>query len=283
MSNLGFHCHNLDLFDEMIIGNGLRRGEFYNLPADELPRLKRLIRRHKLEWSIHSPLIQLDWYPKPPTWSFLCDVDADKRELTMKMVTLTMEQADEFGAEYVVVHFPSPTSEESEENRSKLEVIAWKSCDRLAELSLKRSIPIHIEGVGASPLINAEFLTAVLKEYSPPLRYCFDTAHTHLAAIQNGFDLYAFEAELLPYLSSVHLWNTRSKDDYLAFRHIPVHPSQSAEKGWVDIARALQIMGPARNSLPIIFESDRLYPEALGNYDYGEGVQWVKKLLETLS
>ena len=283
MSNLGFHCHNLGLFDDMIIGNGFRRGEFYNLPAGELPRLKRLLRRHKLEWSIHSPLVQLDWYPQPPTWSFLCDVDADKRELTMKMITLTMEQADEFGAEYIVAHFPSPSSENPVKNEEKIEEIAWKSCDRIAELSLKRGIPIHIEGVGASPLINSEFLTSVLKEYSPPLRYCFDTAHTHLAAIQNGFDLYAFEAELLPYLGSIHLWNVRSKDDYLSFRHIPVHPRQTAEDGWVDITRVLQIMGQARNSLPIIFESDRLYPEALGNYDYREGVQWVKKLLQTLS
>jgi len=283
MGNLGFHCHNLDLFDEMIVGKGLRRGEFYNLTAGELPRLKRLVTRHKLEWSIHAPLIQLYWYPKPPTWSFLCDMDADKRELTMKMITLTMEQADEFGAEYVVVHFPSPTSEESDEGGSKVKAIAWKSCDLIAELSVKKSIPIHVEGVGASPLINAEFLKSVLKEYSPPLQYCFDTAHMHLAAIHNGFDLYAFEAEILLYLGSVHLWNTRSKDDYVAFRHIPVHPSQSAEDGWVDIARVLQIMGSARNSLPIIFESDRPYPKALGDYSYGEGVQWVKKLLETLS
>ena len=283
MSNLGFHCHDLDLFDEMIIGNGLRRGEFYNLPARELPRLKRLVKQHNLEWSIHAPLIQLDWYPRPPTWSFLCDTDRDKRELTMKMITLTMEQADELGAEYVVVHFPSPTSEESDEGGSKVEAIARKSCDRLAELSLKRGISMHVEGVGASSLINAGFLKQVLKEYSPPLRYCFDTAHTHLAAKHNGFDLYAFEVELLPYLGSAHLWNVRSKDDYLAFRHIPVHPSQSAENGWVDIARVLQIMGSIRNSLPIIFESERFYPEELGNYDYGEGVQWVKKLLETLS
>ncbi len=283
MSNLGFHCHDLDLFDEMIIGNGLRRGEFYNLPARELPRLKRLVKQHNLEWSIHAPLIQLDWYPRPPTWSFLCDTDRDKRELTMKMITMTMEQAAELGAEYVVVHFPSPTSEESDEGGSKVEAIARKSCDQLAELSLKRGISMHVEGVGASSLINAGFLKQVLKEYSPPLRYCFDTAHTHLAAIHNGFDLYAFEAELLPYLGSVHLWNVRSKDDYLAFRHIPVHPSQSAEDGWVDIARVLQIMGSIRHSLPIIFESERWYPEELGNYDYGEGVQWVKKLLETLS
>jgi sugar phosphate isomerase/epimerase len=281
MSNLGFHCHNLDLFDEMIIGNDLSRGEFYNLRATELPRLKRLIEKHKLSWSIHAPLVQLDWYPQPPTWSFLCDPDKDQRELTMKMILLSMEHAEELGAEYVVVHFPSPTSEEHNENKAKLESIARKSCDRLAESSLKRKIPIHVEGVGATPLINAEFLTSVLKDYAPPLRYCFDTAHTQLASLSNAFDLYEFEQELLPYFGSVHLWNTRGKHDYEAYRHIPVHPSQSAAEGWVDIARVLQIMGPVRSSLPIIFESDRLYPEALGEFDYREGVKWVKNLVET--
>jgi sugar phosphate isomerase/epimerase len=280
MGNLGFHCHNLDLFEEMILGNSLSRGEFYNLPADDLPRLRRLIEHHNLKWSIHAPLVQLDWYPQLPTWSFLCDEDRDKRELTMKMITFTMEQAKEFGAEYMVVHFPSPTSDDSDVNQAKLEGTAWKSCDRLAELSLKRKVTIHIEGVGASSLINAEFLQPLLKEYSI-LRYCFDTAHTHLAALHNGLDLYALEAELLPYLGSVHLWNTRGKADYLDFRHIPVHPSQSAEEGWVDISRVLQIMGPAKSSLPIIFESDLLYPEALGDYDYKEGVRWVKDLVGT--
>lgn len=281
MSNLGFHCHNLDLFDEMIIGNGLSRGEFYNLRANELPRLKRLIKKHNLKWSIHVPLVQLDWYPQPPTWSFLCDPDKDKRELTMKMIMLSMEHAEELGAEYMVVHFPSPISEEHNENKAKLESIARKSCDRLAELSLKRKIPVHVEGVGTTPLINAGFLTPLLKDYAPPLHYCLDTAHTQLASLSNDFDLYDFEKELLPYLGSVHLWNTRGKHDYAAYRHIPVHPSQSAAEGWVDIAKVLKIMGSAKSSLPIIFESDRLYPEALGEFDYREGVKWVKDLVET--
>lgn len=282
MSNLGFHCNRLDLLEDMIIGNGLKRGEFYNLPPDDLSRLKKLIDRHKLVWSIHAPLTQLNWYPKPPTWSFLCDEDRDNRELTMKMINLTIDHAGEFGAEYIVVHFPSPASHTPAENLDeKIRAIAWKSCDRLAELSVRRGVIIHVEGVGASPLINAEFLTSVLKEYSLPLKYCFDTAHSYLAAQSNDFDLYEFEKELLPYLGSVHLWNTRGKDDYSAYRHIPVHPSQSADEGWVDIARILKILGSKGNSLPIIFESDRLYPETLGKYDYREGVKWVKELLAT--
>ena len=282
MISLGFHCHQVDVLEELILGNGLKRGEFYSLPADDLPKLRRLIEHHNLDWSIHAPLIQLDWYPQPPTWSFLCDVDKDNRELTMKMIILTMEQAEEYGAEYVVVHFPSPTSDASDESEAKLEGIAWRSCERLAELSFKSGIPIHIEGVGQSPLIKAEFLTAVLKEYSP-LRYCFDTAHVYLAALDNGFDLYDFEVELLRDLGSIHLWNARSRDDYLAFRHIPVHPSQGADDGWVDIARVLHSLDADKDLLPIIFESERSYPEALGDYDYREGVKWVKELLETSS
>lgn len=282
MNNLGFHCNRLDLFEDMILGNGLKRGEFYNLPADDLPGLRKLIEKHRLAWSIHAPLIQLDWYPKPPTWSFLCDEDGDNRELTMKMIRLTVNHAEEFGAEYVVVHFPSPASHTPTENLDeKVRAIAWKSCDRLAELSIKRGVTIHAEGVGATPLINAEFLTLVLKEYSPPLKYCLDTAHSYLAAQSNAFDLYEFEEALLPYLGSVHLWNIRGRDDYSAYRHIPVHPSQSAEEGWVDIARILKILGDRGKSLPVIFESDRFYPEALGKYDYREGVKWVKELLAT--
>ncbi len=280
MSNLGFHCNRLELFEDMILGNGLRRAEFYNLPVEDLPELRKLIDKHKLAWSIHAPLIQLDWYPRPPTWSFLCDEDSDKREL--KMIRLTVNHAEEFGAEYVVVHFPSPASHTPTENLDeKIKAIAWKSCDRLAELSVKRGVTIHAEGVGTTPLINVEFLTSVLEEYSPPLYYCFDTAHSYLAAQSNAFDLYEFEEALLPYLGSVHLWNIRGKDDYNAYRHIPVHPSQSADEGWVDIARILKILGYRGKSLPVIFESDRIYPESLGKYDYREGVKWVKGLLAT--
>ena len=279
MANLGFHCHQLDILEEVTVGNGLTRCELYNLPADELPRLRQLIDHHKLDWSIHTPLVRIDWYPQPPTWSFLCDVDKDNRDLTMKMITQTVQHAEEFGAEYVIVHFPAPASDASDENEGKLEEIAWRSCERIAELSFKRNVPIHIEGIGQTHLINAEFLCAMLKEFSP-LRYCFDTAHSNLSTQYNSSDLYGLEEELLPYIGSMHLWNTRSRDDYLAFRHIPVHPSQDPGDGWVDIPRVMRALGTKKGSLPIIFESEPQFPKALGAHDYREGIEWVKELLE---
>ena len=106
-------------------------------------------------------------------------------------------------------------------------------------------------------------------------------AHSNLSTQYNGSNLYDLEVELLPYLGSMHLWNTRRRDDYLKFRHIPVHPSQNAEDGWVDIARVLQALGTKKDSLPIIFETVPEFPEALGTHDYREGVEWVKELLET--
>jgi sugar phosphate isomerase/epimerase len=120
----------------------------------------------------------------------------------------------------------------------------------------------------------------MLSQY-PVLRYCFDTGHMQLASQSTGFDLHDFAEQIVPYTGSIHLWNTRNGDDYQAFRHIPVHPSQNPEQGWVDIARVLKIMG--QRSYPIIFESAHQYPEALGDYDYRDGVQWVKEILATSS
>ncbi len=261
-------------------GNGLRRAEVYNLPPDDIPRLQRLITTLGITWSVHAPLVQLDWYPRPPTWSYLCDPDPERRQLTLKMIRTTVEEAGEMGAEYVVAHLPAPVSHVAEETVACMENAAKRSCEYLAELALKRGLPIHIEGVGQTPLINIDFLTGVLKEFDS-LHYCFDTAHSNLASQYNDQDMYELHSALLPYLGSMHLWNTRNREDYLAYRHVPVHPSQSPDEGWVDIPRLIRTLNSRAATLPLIFESEPSYPGELGGYDYKEGVEWVKALLAT--
>ncbi len=277
-TNLGFHCHGLKQIEEGILSNGLSRGEFFNFPAEEIEKLKKELIDRDLARSVHAPLLKPDWYPDPPTWSFLCDVDPDSRNRTFKMIAQTLAQAEDIGAEYVIVHFPVPGTDCAGESESKLESIAWNSCDQLAELSTKRGMTIHIEGLGNSPYLNNGFLVQILGQY--PLRYCFDTGHMNLASQMNEFDLYEFAVEIAPFVGSMHLWNNRGRDDYLNFRHIPVHPSQDPEEGWADIKRLLEILNP---SYPVIFESPLSYPEALGQHDYQDGVEWVKEILQTLS
>jgi len=276
--NLGFHCNRIGNIETGIIANGLTRGEFFNLPPEDYETAKKEIIDKRLRLSIHSPLVKLDWYPNPPTWSFLCDVDKDSRNRTFKMITETLAYAEDIGADYIIVHFPIPSTDGAGESESKLESIAWKSCDQLAELSVKHSVYIHIEGLANSPYLNNGFLSQTLTQY--PLRYCFDTGHMNLASKLNNFDLYEFAESIAPFVGSIHLWNNRDFEDYLTYRHIAVHPSQDPDEGWADIQRLLEILKP---EYPIIFESPLSYPEALGNYDYQDGVQWVKEILETSS
>lgn len=283
MNNLGFHCHSVSDFEDWISTNDLHRGEFYNFPVEELPRLKRDIISHDLAVSIHSPLIKLEWYPEPHTLSFLCDEERDKRDLTLKMIKDTMERVEDFGAEYVVVHLPSPASSDTLRlSEAKQKDIALWSCDRLAELSQRYKTAIHLEGVGPSPLLTTDFLIEALRQF-PVLSYCFDTGHIGLAAKRQEFELFEFAERLAPWVGSVHLWNTRGSDDYLTFRHIAVHPSQNPEQGWVDIAQLLHVLAQTNLDYPIILETTPSYPKALGDYDYRDGVKWIRQLVATLS
>jgi len=283
MNRLGFHCHDLGQLEMVITSNGLQRGEFYHFSPHSLPELKKEVGRRNLAASIHAPLVKVPWYPSPPTISFLCDIDAEKRRLSLKMVQQTMEMAEDFGADYVVVHFPAPSSTDgSSLGYTRQREIAWQSALDLAEISEKHGLPIHMEGFGPSPFLNLDFLLEVSRNF-PSLRYCFDTGHMHIAAQRDGFDLYELADQLAPCIGSIHLWNNRGIDDYLFFGHIPVHPAQKPEDGWVDIARILRLVLLRNHSCCVILESGFRYPEALGGYDFREGVKWVKRLVAELS
>jgi sugar phosphate isomerase/epimerase len=282
INNLGFHCHGIDHFDQAIVQNGLRRGEFYNIPHDELPELRRRITQHNLATSVHAPLERLSWYPSPPTFTFLCEADEGRRQLSLRMIEETMKQSHDLGAEYVVVHFPSPCSNDGEVNYDEAFDIAWHSAELLADVSHQYRIPIHIEGFGPSPFLNVDFLTRVITEF-PLLHYCFDTGHMHIQSLQFSFDLYDFARDMAPHVGSLHLWNSRGIEDYISYRHIPVHPSQKPDEGWGDIARVLQLVLSQNSECAIILESSLHYPEQLGGHDVGEGVAWVRDLISALS
>ncbi|MBI2910418.1 MAG: sugar phosphate isomerase/epimerase [Chloroflexi bacterium] len=277
---LGIHCNHLGHVEERIAGNRLHHGEFYNFRREDLPNLKHWLLDNNIAMSIHTPLARVDWYPRPPTWSFLCDPDKEKRELNIKLVIETLDYAEEFGAQYIVVHFPAPPqSDISYLSDQKLRDTALGSADGLAELSARRKIPIHIEGFGPSPFLSTEFLIEVLGQYTS-LSYCFDSAHMKLSALRDGFDYFGFLEQIAPYVASVHLWNTRGPQDYEDYRHIPVHPSQKREEGWVDIPRVIDVLKPIVPSATVILESSERYPPALGGYDYRDGVEWVRQLLK---
>ena len=180
MSHLGFHCHALDHFEEAILSNGLQRGEFYNFFPENIADLSRRIERHNVAASIHAPLVRIPWYPSPPTLSFLCDVDEQKRHLSLAMVEETMKAAEAFGAEYVVVHFPvTPTTGVNGLGYAQLKAIAWDSACHLAEYSQRHRVPIHMEGFGPSPFSDGGFLERSGAPFPQPALLLRHRAHAH--------------------------------------------------------------------------------------------------------
>jgi len=283
MTRLGFHCHDLDDFDSVIVSNGLQRGEFYNFPSDALEGLKERVTGSLRAASVHAPLVKMAWHPRPPTLSFLCDVKPEKRQLTRRMIEETMPAAESFGADYVVVHFPTPCSEDgSAAGYANQREIMWESAGYLAELSGRHNIPIHIEGFGPSPFLNRETLVSIVTEF-PELRICFDPGHMNIAAPRDGLDLYELAVHLAPFVGSIHVWNTRGIEDYFTYLHIPAHPSQRPEDGWADIPRLLRSILSQNTECSIIMESGTRYPGALGGHDFRDGVRWVGELVAELS
>jgi sugar phosphate isomerase/epimerase len=281
VAELGFHCNRLPHLEERLLNNSLSRGEFYHYPAPDILVLKQALTAYGIAASIHTPLVRPYWYPDPPTWAYLCDADEPNRNLNLALVEWTLGGAVDLGAEYIVVHFPSPGDEAAQAlSYKEQEAIARESVGQLAELSRRYGVPIHLEGFGPSPFLNTGFLSQVLSEHEN-LRYCFDTAHTYISSQRDGFDYYEFAAEMSPYLGSVHLWQTRHIDDYLAYRHIPVHPSQHPKDGWLDVPRVLDLLLGECPDCVVIFESGYHYPKELGNHNLSEGVEWVKDLLKT--
>jgi len=280
MDKLGFHCQRLEHIEEGVLSNHLKRGELHNFPQDEIPKLKKEIARHNIAMSIHAPLLKPDWYPYPPTWTFLCDIDKQRKELGLRMTELSLQQASDYDTDYVVVHFPSKVDESNGAGQEELYAITMDSCYQIDKLSEKYGIEVHIEGFGPNPFLNSEFLTGLFGQF-PKLKYCYDTGHLNMESKQRGLDLYAFARDLAEHIGSIHIWNNRCVDDYIKYRHIPIHPSQKPEEGWVDIESILKILWPKVKA--VIFESAYDYPEALGGHNYKEGVQWVKQLAATLS
>ena len=199
-----------------------------------------------------------------------------------QLVEETMKTAEVFGAEYVVVHFPvTPTTGVNGLSLAQQKAIDWDSAQHQAEFSERHRIPIHLEGFGPSPFLTVDFLNEVAGRFRC-LQYCFDTGHMHIASQRDGFDLYDFARRLAPNIGSVHIWNNRDIQDYVTFGHIPVHPAQKPEDGWVDVARVLRMIVPSNPGCRVIFESGMRYPESLGAHDFREGVEWVRDLTAPL-
>jgi len=279
MDPLSIHCNRLSHLQDRLVALDFRRAELYNFKPEHLPAVKAFISERGITPSIHCPLRQAPWYPYPVTWSFLStDVHREEREMSFELIAGSLQDAVDFGAAYVVVHYPTPASPEAGQLSAREQhAIAWDSAQRLQQLSVSYEVPICIEGFGPSPFMESGFIVAVL-EACPSLRYCFDTGHMALMAQRDGLDYFGFLEEVAAYVGCVHIWNTRGMEDYRAYHHLPPHPALRPADGWVDMERVVRTVRTASPEAVFVLEHSGEMPPEFG-LDYREGIAWFKSLV----
>lgn len=281
MISLGHHCNRTEHLSTIVTANGLDRVEVYNLDPDSRPTFRTWLRDTGCRLSVHAPLYRKEWYPWPPTWSFLHDADPDRRNLSLRLVRETIAESGDLGAEFVVVHFPTPLGGHPGEPASVRERAmdaAWQM-NRWAE---EAGTDVAIEGFGPNPLLEPGFLTEVCTTF-PRLGYCWDSGHMHYHALRDGFDYEGMATALLPHIRSLQLWSSQTEEQYRANGHVPVHPRLGPADGWVDIDLTLRVLAPALPTAPVILEAPPRFPDSLGELDYREGIQWIRSLLGDIS
>jgi len=278
-SKLGFHCENPNQIRDRVVENNLMYVELYNIDRKDLLEIKKIIVKHNLKVGVHSPLIIPDWYPYIPTASFLLgDAGIELKAQTLRLITQTLQDAEELGAEYIVVHYPKPAPKMHIKPgwKPRLEDIL-DSADQLAKLVRQFNIRIHIEGFGEQPFLSADFLMDVLNTF-PELSYCFDVGHIFLASKRGVLEYFDFLKQIAPRIGSIHLWNTRGHQDYSDFSHLPIHPAQTSSSGWIDIKNTLHVAYEQNPDVIIIFEHGTRN-QANPRLDYREGIMWVSNVL----
>jgi sugar phosphate isomerase/epimerase len=253
-----------------LIHRGIGRVEVFDFAPDRLPALQRVLSEKGLPFSIHAPLTRPLNSDYPAVAVFFLSEDSRRRELSLAMLGQTVLDAGAWGAEYVVTHlnWADDTDDEAEAVR-----LAEESAERLSAMA--QEMPVHIECGGYTGAFHQPRQFVELVSAHPSLGLCVDIGHLWLIAQARGRDFYRDLEVLAPAARSVHLWNARDMATYRRCHHVPLHPSQRPEDGWIDIPRALGILLEVSPGCRLIFEyrEDGLPPARMQ-----EGFAWVEEL-----
>jgi sugar phosphate isomerase/epimerase len=244
-------------------------------PADLVALRERL--REFPGFSVHAPLPTWPDYPGRATTSFLLNPDPVKRAASLGMLQQTIQVAAEWGALYVVVHFAGLHSDGL--SRTEVLELADRTAAQLEACAQEWDMPLHIEYSAYNPSFATPQDHVALVSRYPHLYLCLDVGHARVGAEMLGIDEWDAIHMLAPHTGSMHLWTTRGREDVRRYRHVPVHPTLTAAKGWIDIARLLDVVLTFQPDCAVVFEPNFLY-----NSDpawQAEGVSWVQDLVES--
>jgi sugar phosphate isomerase/epimerase len=258
---------------ESLVHRGLGRVELFDFAAADMAGLPHLLVRLAEEGrgrlSLHAPIVRPEWFPFAGVATFFLCEDADRRELSFRLLEGTLAEARRLGAEHVVCHLTyGPTDSRDPATARRL---ADRACARMAALAGEAGVPLHLEFAAYSDAFHEPAAFAEAVAAHPGLLVCVDVGHAFIGAEKRGRDYLADVAALAPLAGSLHLWNTKGAAHARARGHEPLHPAQRPADGWADVEAALGIVLAAAKDAAVIFE----YPVAAVTPEIQAGYDWI--------
>ncbi|RKZ49432.1 MAG: hypothetical protein DRQ58_02015 [Gammaproteobacteria bacterium] len=256
---------------------GLGHVEFFDYAQNDMTELKKtheeLVVNGYKGLSFHAPMPRPLFFPFSGVTCFFLNEKPELRDLSFQLIEDTLQHAQNWGADYVVTHLTYGKTDTSDPIKAKQ--LAKDTCERFAALSRNYRVPINIEFAAYTRTFNHPEEFAELVSQHKELGICIDTGHTMFGAQMHKRDYFDDIAILAPHARSMHLWNTRCE----VHDHIPLHPSQSSQEGWIDIEQTLEIVLAQNTNCTIIFE----YPVVEVTPNIQEGYDWIEDLVKTIT
>lgn len=269
-SNLGISIHSLDL--DYVTKNNIKRIQICHKFNEtmKLASIIKLVKKYPIKINYHAPV----FYSSDPNRTYYLHSNKKLREATFDLLESNLKMAKSINSENVVVHFISDRID-NDVSEEEIKNIAFESASRLNTLAEKYNIPILLEYAGYNQKFYKieDWIDVVKHNYN--LGICLDIGHLYIASKLYNFDYYEKLKKLSYYTKVAHIWNTRGVEDLGEFSHIPVHPNQNPNDGWIDIEKSLRILLRDNYDLPIIAEPDYIFSDL--KY-VEEGMKWVNNL-----
>ncbi|WP_069650397.1 sugar phosphate isomerase/epimerase family protein [Caloranaerobacter ferrireducens] len=236
--------------------------------AKEITALLKFSRKFPLKVTYHAPV----FHQSDPTVTYYVSDNKRLRDATFEILKTNLSMAKSLPTSEVVIHFVTSNVGSPD----SIKRIAQESALRLSELSKEYDLPIFLEYVGYNDLFyKIEDWIDIIKDHEN-LGICLDVGHLYLSCQINNMDYFKELEKILPYIRLIHLWNTRGFSDVSKYGHIPVHPNQNPNDGWIDIEKTIELIYTWDDDIPIIFEPDFKYLDL--KYAQ-EGIDWVNELV----
>lgn len=259
-----------------LIHRGLGRTEFFDLSPEQFAGLDAILDGLRAEgrtrFSFHVPVVRPDYFPHDGIQCFFLSDDENRREDSFRLLADTLELARVRGAEYAVCHLTYGRTDTRDPAAARR--LARDACARMAAMSRATGVPLDLEFAAYTDSFHepGPFLDALAP--FAELGVCVDIGHIFLGARRRGRDYLDDIAALAPRARSMHLWNTTGPECHARRHHVPLHPSQRPEDGWVDVARALAIVLGRNPDARLVCE----YPVDSITPAIQEGYDWIAAL-----